>query len=203
MKIKLIVFALIVFISNSLCQDNKISDIHIDEYENSFFGKLYITTKLNEYSIADSVVKAWIISNGENVVYSKTDGAGGFENEGQSLRLYNLATKKEKLLTREEYAIESVKEVKLKNGKNILIVKMYDGGLGGQYIGIINPAKGKVYLGILAKVLSLKGDFIELGFYKNEDAWGSDENTNKVKPYKKKKYDLKKLADLKNLKIER
>lgn len=45
--------------------------------------------------IYDEAYRGWLINDGRDIVFSGRDGAGGFENEGQSLRVYNVATAQE------------------------------------------------------------------------------------------------------------
>src|SRR5919106_1421479 len=49
------------------------------------YGSLFVTIGGTEKKITDQAQQAWIINRGRHVVYSSSDGAGGFENEGQSL----------------------------------------------------------------------------------------------------------------------
>src|ERR1044071_9581666 len=56
------------------------------------YGALFVKIGGTEKKITDQAQKAWIINGGRHVVYSSSDGAGGYENEGQSLHLYNVDT---------------------------------------------------------------------------------------------------------------
>src|SRR5688572_26823121 len=69
------------------------------EIENSgeyYGGKLFITFNGKQKMIAEQANDAWIINEGRKIVYSGRDGAGGYENEGQSLRIYDVNTGKTK-----------------------------------------------------------------------------------------------------------
>src|SRR5215470_13621677 len=52
-------------------------------------GALFVSISGSETKVADRALNAWIIAHGRQLVYSGEDGAGGYENEGQSLRLYD------------------------------------------------------------------------------------------------------------------
>jgi len=49
------------------------------------YGALFVTIAGTEKRVTDQAQQAWIINGGRHVVYSSSEGAGGFENEGQSL----------------------------------------------------------------------------------------------------------------------
>src|SRR3712207_4012912 len=52
-------------------------------------GTLFATVGGQERAIAKGVWRTWIIEGGHALVWSGDDGAGGFENEGQSLWHYD------------------------------------------------------------------------------------------------------------------
>ena len=60
------------------------------------YGPLFVTIDGTEKKITEKAQQAWILSGGRYVVYSSSDGAGGYENEGQSLHLYDVRTEKQK-----------------------------------------------------------------------------------------------------------
>jgi hypothetical protein len=138
-----------------------------------------------------------LINGGRDIIYSATDGSGGFENEGQSLRIYNVSTGKTRKILSEYYLVDKVKEVKLSNGKVALLVKMSDGGLGASYFAVVDPNRGEVFSRQLARLKKQAGDYITLEFFSREDwgvlAEGSNEEKRKVKPSKTERHDLKKL----------
>lgn len=170
-------------------------------------GALYITVGGKEQKIADQAVEAWIIDGGREIVYSGADGAGGFENEGQSLRIYTVASRRTQKILSEYFGIVALREVKLSTGVRALLVKMSDGGLGGSYLAVVDPRRGEVLFRHWAELTAIKGDFITLAFY-NEDDWDAinqardwtniDPNDvlaepTKVKASKTERHDLKKV----------
>ena len=170
-----------------------ITEARIEKTPESFYGDVYVTINGRELKVGDTAYEVWVIDGGRKVVYSGRDGAGGFEDEGQSLRVYDAQTRKTKKVMSEYVAVDKIVEVKTASGKIALIVKMVDGGLGGEYFAVVDPLRGEVFYRQWAKLLSRKGDTITLGRYR-EDDWGkfsNDETQNaKVRPYKIERYNL-------------
>jgi hypothetical protein len=158
-----------------------------------FYGPVYVTINGRESKIADMAYAVWVIDGGRQVVYSGRDGSGGFENEGQSLRVYNAQTRRTKKVLSEYVGVDDVVEARTTGGKLALIVKMVDGGLGGQYLAVVDPLRGEVFFRKWARLLSRKGDIITLGLYREDDweKFGDNEKENaKVRPYKIERHDL-------------
>jgi hypothetical protein len=159
--------------------------------EGVFFGPLYVTINGQERKIADEAVEAWIIQGGRQVVYSGRDGAGGYENEGQSLRIYDARTGKRRKIMSEYVVVTKVTEVTTSSNKTALLVDMEDGGLGASYVAVVDPARGQVFFRHWAKIISRRGDIIVIGHYKEEDWDKFMENEHaKVTPYKKERQNL-------------
>ena len=93
------------------------------------YGPLFIKIAGREKKITDQAQQAWIINRGRHVVYSSSEGAGGFENEGQSLHLYDVDTGNHKQIMSEYFMVDTVKEVVTSKKKRALLVAMSDGGL--------------------------------------------------------------------------
>ena len=183
----------------------KKSDENYSEY---FGGKLFITVNGQQKMIAEQANDVWLINKGREVVYSARYGAGGYENEGQSLYIYEVATGKSRKIMSQYYIIMGVSEFKLKNGETALLVRMEDGGLGASYFSVVDPKRGEVFFRSFAEITALKEDTITLLFYKDND-WdkilqsrGADYYEGKdafptarakVKAYKTEKHDLKTL----------
>src|SRR3954462_7076427 len=70
------------------------------------FGSLFVTIDGTEKNISDQAQQAWIINDGQHVVYSSGKGAGGFEGEGQSLHLYDVRTNKHKRIMSQYYMVD-------------------------------------------------------------------------------------------------
>src|SRR2546423_11317706 len=110
-------------------QDARIENARIDHLD-SAAGPLRATIDRTTVKIADQALAFWIIEGGRRIAYSATDGAGGFEGEGQSLWLYDAARKQRRKILSEYFAIEGVEETVTRRGLKALIVRMRDGGLG-------------------------------------------------------------------------
>jgi hypothetical protein len=156
------------------------------------YGTLFVTIVGTEKKVTDQAQQAWIINGGRHVVYSSNEGAGGFENEGQSLHLYDVDTGKHKRIMSEYFIVEKVKEVIASNKKRALLVTMEDGGLGASYFAVVDPWRGEVFFRRWVRVLTNKGDTIVLGFYREGD-WERLEAGRKVRPYKTERHNLKSL----------
>lgn len=79
-------------------------------------GSLYVTVNGRARKIYDPVFAAWIISDGRSVVFSSSDGSGGFENEGQSLRIHSVQTRVTRKIMSEYSAVSAVQAVKISSG---------------------------------------------------------------------------------------
>lgn len=155
------------------------------------YGPLYATIGGRERKIADEAAMAWIIHGGLQVVYSGRDGTGGFENEGQSLRIYDVRTGKRRKILAEYVMIDKVVEVITSSHKSALIVEMSDGGIGASYLAIVDPTRGEVFSRNLAKVLSRRGDTILIGHYKIDEWYKLEDNPKaKLIPYKMERQNL-------------
>src|ERR1044072_4771711 len=152
------------------------------------YGALFVTIDGTEKKVTDQAQQAWIINGGQHVVYSSSEGAGGYENEGQSRHLYDVNTGKQKRILSHYFMVQSVKEVVTSRNKRALLVTMEDGGLGASYVAGVDPWRGQVCFRRWALILADKGDTIVLGFYK-EDDWG-ETDANKMRPYKRERHNL-------------
>jgi hypothetical protein len=156
-----------------------------------YSGPLYVSVGGKETKIAADAIAAWIIDNGRKVVYSGRDGAGGYENEGQSLRLYEARTGRHRKLMAEYFEVDEVTEVAAGPNKTALLVVMSDSGLGASYLAVVDPTRGEVFFRRWVRVESREGDVIVIGHY-TEDDWGklSEDENAEVKPYKTERHNL-------------
>src|SRR5262245_60548306 len=86
-------------------------------------GPLYASIGGEEVQIARAAFAAWLVDGGREVAYSGADGAGGYENEGQSLRIYDIRTKASRKVLAARYVIHAITEVRTRSGKRALIVE--------------------------------------------------------------------------------
>ena len=160
--------------------------------DQDIYGALFVTIAGTENKVTDQAQQAWIINSGRHVVYSSSEGAGGYENEGQSLHLYDVKTGNHKRIMSHYFMVQSVKEVITSSKKRALLVTMEDGGLGASYLAVVDPWRGEVFFRRWVRILSSKGDTIVLGFYREKD-WGDFVEGKKVRPYKRESHNLKTL----------
>lgn len=137
--------------------------------ENGYAGPLLVTVGGRERKVAARVFKAWLVEGGRKVVYSGPDGAGGFENEGQSLYAYDPATGARRKVMSEYYMVDEVTGVTTSSKRTALLVEMSDGGLGASYFAVVDPSRGEVFFRRWAKVVSRRGDSVVLGHYGASD----------------------------------
>jgi hypothetical protein len=197
----------LIFTVTTFAQDLKITAVEVQSEPNVFGGKVIVTINGEEQRVIDEGYQAWIVNNGKEMVYSSRDGAGGFENEGQSLHIYDVTTGKTRKIMSEYSMVDGLTEKKLSNGHKVLLVRMSDGGLGGSYFAVVDPKRGQVLSRGFAELSAIKGDTITLSYFKEND-WeriseerGVDEYDKrtafaaktKVKPLKIETLDLKKI----------
>jgi hypothetical protein len=175
--------------ANAQTGEQRATQVRIDMRDQDIYGALFITAAGTEKKVTDQAQQAWIINGGRHVVFSSSEGAGGYENEGQSLHLYDVVRGNHKRIMSEYFMVEKVKEVTTSHKKQALLVTMEDGGLGASYVAVVDPWRGEVFFRRWVRILSNKGDTIVLGFYKEAD-WEELDAGKKVRPYKTERLNL-------------
>ena len=194
MMIAIVVLLLVsaVVPANGQTSKAQATKVRVDMREGDIYGALFVTITGTEKKVTDQAQQAWIINDGRHVVYSSSEGAGGYENEGQSLHLYDVKTGNHKRIMSEYFMVETVKEVITSNKKRALLVTMEDGGLGASYLAVVDPWRGEVFFRRWVQLLANSGDIIVLGFYREND-WGNMDEGKKVRPYKRERHNLETL----------
>lgn len=154
---------------SAIAQNLRATAAEIKTENEGFGGEVFITVDGQQKRIAEHAYGVWLINNGREVVYSGRDGAGGFENEGHSLNIYEVKTGKKRKIMAQYYMISGLSEVKLKNGRIALLVRMDDGGLGASYFSVVDPQRGEVFFRPFAELSRQKGDKLTLLFYEEGD----------------------------------
>jgi len=149
---------------------------------------LYATLAGKEVKVADAAQKAWLLNGGKQIAYSGRDGAGGFENEGESLRVFDPSTRKTRKVLSERFEIKKVESVRARNARTALLVTMEDGGLGATHIAVVDPARGEVWAQHGARFGSVTNGTIRVEWYRDED-WPL-EGKPSVKPVRTQSFDL-------------
>lgn len=192
-NIRMIAGATVFLILASVCVTaQRATRVRVEKQE--IYGPLFITVAGSEKKITDHAQQAWLINGGRHVVYSSSDGAGGFENEGQSLHLYDVGSGNHKRIMSEYFMVDKVEEVVTSRKKRALLVEMVDGGLGASYVAVVDPSRGEVFFRRGARILARKGDTIVIGFYKEDDWEKLDSGQGrKVRPYKSERQNINSL----------
>ena len=99
--------------------------------------------------VADSAFRAWKLT-GTLVAVSGLDGAGGYENEGQSLTVIDVATGRRRRVVADYFQIVRVEAVEA-DGHVALLVHMRDGGQGSLHVTIVDPERGPVFRALHAR----------------------------------------------------
>ena len=95
-------------------------------------------------TVADSAARAWLLGDGSVVAVSGLDGAGGYENEGQSLTVIDLSSGRRRRVVADYYQIVRV-ELLRADGRAALLVHMRDGGQGSLHVTVVDPDRGQVF----------------------------------------------------------
>jgi hypothetical protein len=169
----------------------RIEKVRLDHSDKNA-GPLYVSVGGRERRVAEKALNAWIVSGGRQVAYSAPDGAGGYENEGNALHLYDLQSGKQRKILSEYFAIDRVTEVRTRNRKTAFLVEMRDGGLGASHVAVVDPRRGEVFIASKTRLQDRTGDLFVLGFYRDDD-WEGLANGKDVQPYRVRRYDLKRL----------
>lgn len=182
------------------------SSFRLEKHQHDLAHDLFITVNGRERKVTTKALHAWLIDEGRSVVYSGADGSGGFENEGESLRIYDVRTRSIRKILSEFVAVWAIQEVRLSTGQLALLVRMADGGLGGSYFAVVDPKRGQVMYRRWAEVTKIDGDRITLAFYRADDwekineprspDWGDRNQViahTEVKPVKIERHDLKRV----------
>ena len=122
-------------VASSLCSQPIVTDVHLRAPGSA----INATIDGKTVTIANSALAFWTFDHGREIVYSGTDGAGGFESEGQSLHIYEAQKRTQRKILSEYYMIKNVQEIKTKAGKTALLVVMQNGGLGMSYLAVVAP----------------------------------------------------------------
>jgi hypothetical protein len=94
--------------------------------------------------LADSALRVWRVGDGTLVAWSGTDGAGGYENEGQSLTVADLARGTRTRVLADWFTVADVAEARSGEAR-ALLVTMMDGGRGSMHVAVVDPARGTVF----------------------------------------------------------
>lgn len=166
MKRAILVLILLILSSHVYAQGLTSVKI-VRDLPDSFTGRLVAVWNTREVVVSNYAIRAWRFEN--TVFYSSQDGAGGFENEGQSLWRYDFGTGKRTKLVTEYFMINKVAPVLSRTGRRVLLISMMDGGLGAPHVIIADPVRGAVWKHRLARFVGIRNGRAAVGLYRIED----------------------------------
>jgi hypothetical protein len=97
--------------------------------------------------------------------WSNARGAGGFENEGQGLSVYDVRTGRKRQVLAEYFPIDDVKSATLADGREALLVAMTDGGAGFAHFAVVDPARGEVFRLDRAALAGIRGNQVDVKLF--------------------------------------
>ncbi len=132
-------------------------------------GKLYATVDGKERLVEDGVTGAWIIENGDALVYAQITHS---EFSDGILTRYdpNSPTKagQFKLLMSGPVLPENVRAVKGKSGKVGLLVSGSVDGTGGPCVALVDPVRGRVWHHMNARATGVRNGRLVISVYERE-----------------------------------
>ncbi|HXX66483.1 MAG TPA: hypothetical protein VEK07_04850 [Polyangiaceae bacterium] len=162
-------------------------------------GTLSVTQDGRKVPIAHEVDGFWPIPIDEHpdgdhrvtraVTFARADGAGGYENEGQSLYLWAPGDKESRKLMAEYFQIERVESLAARSGRTVLLIVMKDGGLGATHVAFADPERGELFRADGADVMQRAEGSVRIGWFRDED-WERLEQDAAVRPLRTERLDL-------------
>lgn len=174
----------------------KAQSVRVDKGKDQY-GPVIVMVGGHEDKIADESSGAWLINGNKAVVYTGRDGAGGYENEGQSLYRFDLSTGRRTKLLAEVYHINKVVEVLSRKDHSLLLVSMTDGGLGAPHAAIARSSGGMVWRSPFARFVRVTNGRVVVQQLKRGEAPGSD--WSKARVVRRLVLDLDKLYEAKTI----
>lgn len=141
------------------------NSVRVDKQPGALRGEVVLVTSQGERSVAVNAWNAWLAEGGKSVLWSGPDGSGGYENEGQSLWRYDIATGQRRKLLAEDYVITKAVAVIGNSGKTAILVSMTDGGLGAPHVAVVDPTRGQVWRQVGASFHDFRKGKIAVGVY--------------------------------------
>jgi peptidoglycan hydrolase-like protein with peptidoglycan-binding domain len=121
-----------------------VSAIQLRDGDGTGSGPKVLTATIGGKTVklADDALSARIFAGGRYVAWTSPQGAGGFENEGQGVHLYDAKTGKTTKVMSEYFMVDDLRYAKLPDGKEVLLASMTDGGIGMPRVGVIDVGRG-------------------------------------------------------------
>jgi hypothetical protein len=151
-------------------------------------GPLYVTIGGQEKKIAKEGCAAWIIEGGRKLAYT-TSEAPGEMGAGGTLLVYDAQTDQHKKLATSEDDLIGLKEARSSDGKTALLLETSGAENCAPEVVVIDSTRGEVFSESPSQVLSIRGDILLLGYFK-EAEWERNCERKKMRPYKTKSFSL-------------
>jgi hypothetical protein len=151
-------------------------------------GPLFVTINGAEKKIANEAVEAWIIDGGRKLAYMTSESPGQM-GAGGTLIVFDPQTNKHKKLTTWEDDFTDMKVARSGDGKTAMLMETSGAENCAPAVTVIDPARGEVFSEGPAQVLSIKGDTMLLGYFR-EAEWDKNCESKKMKAYKTKSFSL-------------
>lgn len=139
------------------------------------YGDLKVTIGGADKTLADHVWKYWLFDGGRTLLWAGSDGAGGYENEGQSLWRYDARTGRKKKLGAFTYMINAVREARSRRGKRGFVASMSDGGLGAPHVAVVREGGGVVWQETVARLAAIRNGRIAVAVMRTRDLEAMDD----------------------------
>lgn len=147
--------------------------------------------------------RSWKLFDGALVATSGADGAGGYENEGQSLRVEDTAAHTTTLVVQDYFTIKDVTGATSKKGARAVLVQLMDGMSDAPHVAVVDPKRGTVWRKTFASVTKCEGGQLEIATYREKDFEDHDSGAGaRAKPSGAEKLDLDKLLGGAVIKLE-
>jgi hypothetical protein len=123
------------------------------------------------------------------VAFAKADGAGGYENEGESLYLWAAGYRESRKVLAEYFRVEHVESLGTRRGRTVLLIVMKDGGLGATHVALADPDRGEIFRADGAEVIERQPGLVRIGWFRDED-WDRMNEGASVRPVRSERLDL-------------
>ena len=84
--------------ASATCAGPRATAVRVDAPGGKGPGNLLATIAGAEVQVASGALQAWLLEDGASIAYTGHEGAGGYENEGQSLHIHDVGARSTRLV---------------------------------------------------------------------------------------------------------
>ncbi|HEX8550067.1 MAG TPA: hypothetical protein VF681_00790 [Abditibacteriaceae bacterium] len=128
-------------------------------------GDLIVTVAGKDKTLARDVRAFRVFDKGRTLLWIGFDGAGGFENEGQSLWRLDSATGRSRKLLAETYEIDAFQEARGRSGRRVWVLTLGSGGLSWPHIHVIRDNGESLWRQMDAQLYAIKNGRVLLTLF--------------------------------------